>query len=166
MRHANKTVLFLLLITAVGATGQTNPGDEPFCDSLSAQKVEISDADATILELRIGRASLKDVQAKLGSANLTRVAHGEESDVSICYVSAIDGTVLVFYSGAMGGWKNITWFALWSREAAFPHASQCMSSKAVSRSLHTKSGIRLGLTKADLEQIAGKPTEHSAQSVK
>lgn len=167
MRHVNKTAIsLLLLITAMTAPGQTNPEDEPFCDARSGTRVEITDADATILGLTIGRASLKDVQAKLGTASVRRVSHDEESDVSVCYVSPLDGTVLVFYSGAMGGWKDITWFALWSREATFPHASQCATSKAVSRSLHTQSGIGLGLTNADLEQIVGKPTEHATRSLK
>jgi hypothetical protein len=167
MRRVNKTAIsLLLLMTAMTAPGQTNPEDEPFCDARSGTRVEITDADATILGLTIGRASLKDVHAKLGSANVTRVSRDEESDVSVCYVSPLDGTVLVFYSGAMGGWEDITWFALWSGEATFPRASQCTISKAVSRSLHTQSGIRLGVTKADLEQIAGKATELAARSLK
>jgi hypothetical protein len=128
--------------------------------------VEITGSDATILGLAIGRASLKDVQAKLGNANVTRVSRDEESDISVCYVSPIDGTVLVFYSGAMGGWKDITWFALWSREATFPHASQCTPSKLVSQGLRTPSGVRLGLTKADLERILGKPKERGTKSLK
>jgi len=145
---------------------QTRREDEPYCDEKSAKKVGITNADATILGLAIGRASLKDVQAKLGSANVTRVSREEESDVSICYVSPADGTVLVFYSGVMGGGKDITWFALWSREAAFPHTSQCTPSKLVSRSLGTQSGLRLGLTKADLERIVGKPTERGPGELK
>lgn len=157
MRYINKTILFLLLITANASPSQTNREDEPYCDERSTPKVEITDSDATILGLTIGRASLKDVQAKLGST--------EERDLSVCYVSPIDGTVLVFYSGVMAsGWKNITRFDLWSREAAFPHTSQCTSSNSVSRSLRTQSGIRLGLTKADLEQILGKPTKRGSKS--
>ena len=166
MRCANRAILFLLLVVTVVSPAQTRREDEPYCDEKSAKKVGITNADATILGLAIGRASLKDVQAKLGSANVTRVLREEESDVSICYVSPADGTVLVFYSGVMGGGKDITWFALWSREAAFPHTSQCTPSKLVSRSLGTQSGLRLGLTKADLERIVGKPTERGPESVK
>ena len=128
--------------------------------------MEITDKDATILGLRIGRASLKDVQARLGTASIGRVSREEESDVSVCYVSPTDGTVLVFYSGAMGGWENVTWFALWSREAAFPHAAQCAHSKLVSRDLAAQSGLRLGLTKQELETIAGKPTKIGHTSAK
>jgi hypothetical protein len=165
MRFVSKTLLFLLL-TAVGAPSQTGLEDEPYCDEPSGKKVSITDADATILGLTIGRASLNDVQTKLGNGKLARVSRDEESDVSVCYVSPIDSTVLVFYSGAMGGWKDITWFALWTREAGFPHASQCTSSKLVSRNLSTQSGVRLELTNAALEQIVGKPTEHAPESVK
>jgi hypothetical protein len=128
--------------------------------------VEITDADATILGFAIGHASPKDIQARLGNTNAKRVSRDEESDVSICYVSPIDGTVLVFYTGAMGGWIDITWFALWSRDAAFPRASQCAPSKLVSQKLRTESGLGLGLTKADSERIAGKPTERGSNSIK
>lgn len=155
----------MLLVVTVVSSAQTRREDEPYCDQKSAKKVEITDADATILGLAIGRASLRDVQAKLGSAEVTRVSREEESDVSICYVSPTDGTVLVFYSGVMGGGEDITWFALWSHEAAFLHTSQCTPSKLVSRSLRTQSGIRLGLTKAALERIVGKATEHGPKSV-
>jgi hypothetical protein len=117
------------------------------------------------LGLLIGGASLKDVQAKLGSAKITRVSREEESDLSVCYVSPRDGTVLVFYSGAMGGWKDITWFALWSSTAAFPHSSQCSTSAKVSHDLTTSSGLRLGLTHSQLEGIAGKPTRVRRSSV-
>jgi hypothetical protein len=47
------------------------------------------------------------------------VSREEESDVSVCYISPTEGTVLVLYSGATGGWTDITRFALWSREHRF-----------------------------------------------
>jgi hypothetical protein len=166
MRCFNRAIVVVLLVANVVSPAQTRREDEPNCDEKSAKKMEITGSDATILDLVIGRASLKDVQAKLGNANVTRVSRDEESDISVCYVSPIDGTVLVFYSGAMGGWKDITWFALWSREATFPHASLCTPSTLVSQGLRTPSGVRLGLTKADLERILGKPTERGTKSVK
>jgi len=153
-------------MATVASPCQTRRAVEPLCEDTTAKKVQLSDADATILGLAIGRASLKDVHAKLGSAKVTRVSRDEESDVSICYVSPSDGTVLVFYSGAMGGWKDITWFALWSRKAAFPSASRCTMSAEVSQNLSTQSGLRLGLTKAQFEGIAGTPTSVATFSAK
>lgn len=84
----------------------------------------------------------------------------------MCYVSPLDGTVLIFYSGAMGGWKDVTWFAIWSRRAAYPHSSQCASSPLVSENLATTSGLRLGLTKNELAELLGTPTKTGSASVK
>lgn len=158
--------LFLLLLTGITASPQTRREDEQYCSENSAKRVGIAKTDATILGLTIGRSSLQDVQARLGHSRITRVSKDEESDVSVCYVSPTDGTVVAFYSGAMGAWKDITWFALWSSEAAFPHSSRCTPSKEVSRNVSTASGLRLGLTEQKLERIVGKPTKHGRTSMK
>ncbi len=157
MRVFKGVCVLLLFITGVASSAQTSRAAEPYCDETSAKRVEITDADTTILGLTIGRTSLKDAQEKLGKAEVTRVSREEESDVSVCYVSPADGTVLVLYSGAMGGWKDITWFALWSREAAFQHSPQCTPSTLVSRRISTDSGLHLGQPKEQLERIVGKP---------
>jgi len=163
-RLSRLSALFLLI--CVASSAQTRRDHEPYCGAKSAKRVELTTADTTILGLTMGRASLKDVQAKLGNATVTRVSREEESDVAACYVSPGDGTVLVFYSGSMGGWKDITWFALWSREAAFPQASQCTPSELVSGNLSTKSGLRLGLSLPELKRIEGSPTKHGRELIK
>ena len=156
----------LLLLAAITCAAQTSRDKEPLCDQQPTKRVDVSDADAAILGLAISRASLKDVQAKLGKATIERVSRDEESDTAICYLSPADGTVLVFYSGAMGGWTDITHFALWSRAAMYPHRSQCTASTLVSQNVATASGLRLGLTQKQLEEIAGKPTKSGAVTSK
>lgn len=165
MRFKQAIVVFLILTIAT-CLAQTRRDEEPVCDRQRSKRVDIADGDATILGFTIGRASLEDVQAKLGKAESHRVSRDEESDVAICYVSPADGTVFAVYSGAMGGWKDITWFALWSREAAFPNASRCVKSVEVSRHLVTSTGLGLGLTAAQLKRIAGSPTKVTKASTK
>jgi len=157
-------VLLLLVVTTVSA--QTRREDEPICSENGPKRVQLKDTDLSMLGVAIRKSSLKDVQSKLGKASLTRVSEEEESDVSICYISPTDGTVLAFYSGAMGGWKDVTWFALWSQDAAFPQAAQCAPSKIVSRALSTASGLRLDLSRVELEKLAGVSTKSVANSVK
>ncbi len=156
----------LLTLVAITCAAQTSRDKEPLCDQQGSKKVDVSDTDATILGFAIGHASLKDVQAKLGDATVERVSRDEESDTAICYVSPADGTVLIFYSGAMGGWRDLTHFALWSPKAKYPHQSQCTPSAQVSRNVATTSGLRLGLTQNQLEQIAGKPTKSGSETSK
>jgi hypothetical protein len=165
MRCSDMVVVSLLLTVGICSGAQTGRNNEPYCQN-APKRVEITDADAMILGLRIGRSSLKEVQAKLGRAGIERVSREEGSEVSLCYVSPIDQTILVFYSGAMGAWTDVTWFAIWSREAAFPHRSQCASSTLVSQSLATDSGLHLGLTKKEVEEIAGSPTKVGPTSSK
>jgi hypothetical protein len=69
---------------------------------------------------------------------------------------------VVFYTGPMGGWHEITWFAIWSGRAAFPKRGECSPSKVVSRALSTDSGLRLELSRAEFERIAGVPTQRRA----
>jgi type IV secretory pathway VirJ component len=96
----------VFLTVSIYSPAQTRRDREPYCDD-SLKRVEIADSDASIAGLSIGRSSLQDVQAKFGRAELVRVSQEEESDVSICYISPTDNTVIVFYSGAMGGWKDL-----------------------------------------------------------
>jgi hypothetical protein len=162
MRLKLLTTMFAALASTF-CSGQTRTEQEPVCRQQQARRVEIADADATIFGFTIGRTSLKEIQAKLGPAKLERVSREEESDVSVCYRSE-DGTVVVFYSGSMGGWKDIRRFALWSQEAAYPHASRCTVSATVTKHASTQSGIRLGLTREQLSQAAGMPTKASGSS--
>jgi len=156
----SKCVIFaFLFLGMITCAPQTRGEQEPFCGQQGTKNAEITDADATILGFTIGHASLKDIQAKLGNAKIERVSRGEESDTAMCYVSPVDGTVVIFYSGAMGGWKDITWFAIWSREAAYPTPSHCAPSTLISQKLATASGLRLGLSKNELEGMAGRPTK-------
>lgn len=160
------TTVFLLLGVCITLSGQTPPLDEPYCDAKTAKKLQIADADAKILGFQIGRTSLKDVEAKLGPATPRALTREEESDEFICYVSPADGTVLAFYSGAMGGWTDVTHFAFWSRGSAPPTYSRCTSSALVTRDLSTESGLRLGLSREDVARLAGNPTRSGRDSEK
>lgn len=161
-----QAIVVFLMLEIVTCLAQTRREKEPVCDRQRSKRVDIADGDATILGYTIGRASLDDVQAKLGKTETYRVSREEGSDVAICYVSPADGTVFAVYSGAMGGWKDITWFALWSLEAAFPNTSRCAKSVEISRHLVTLTGLRLGLTAAELKRIAGTPSKVTSSSAK
>jgi hypothetical protein len=160
-----RTFAIFLVLGIVTCIAQNQREKKPLCDS-QGKGVDITDGDATILGFAIGRSSLQDVQAKLGNAPTERVSREEESDIVICYVSPTDGTVFAVYSGAMGGWKDITWFALWSGEAPFPNRSNCTTSSKVSQNLATASGLRLELTAEELKRIAGTPSKVSGSSIK
>ena len=60
----------------------------------------------------------------------------------------------------------MTWFALRSRETASPQVTQCTPSKLVSRNLSTASGLKLDISRSQIEQIAGQPTQNRTTSIK
>jgi hypothetical protein len=164
MKYLTGIFLIFIFWSALISTAQTRRENESYCGAdKDAKKVEIAPASLEVMGLRVGHSTFKDVRAKLGPSKETRVSREEESDVAMCYVSPSDGTVLIFYTGVMGGGEDITWFAIWSREAAFPHTAQCSPSKLISRSVRTSSGLRLDLTKSELQKIAGIPTQTKAK---
>jgi hypothetical protein len=135
------------------SSAQVPSPDEPECSRQGIGKLQLSKEDVTILGLTIGSASLKDVKAKLGETDSLPTHGSASASNTICYVSPTDGTVLTFGASGMGGFTDVTEFALWSREAKFPSVSACRPQKLVSRSLSTASGIRLGLTAKRLSAI-------------
>jgi hypothetical protein len=159
MRSIHKGLLLLLLIFdfAILPT-QTRSDDAPDCTKQGVGKLQLTIEDTTILGLTIGSASLKDIGAKLGQAQLLPDDGSGSVTASrtICFVSPADGTVLTFGAGPMGGFVDVTEFSIWSREAKFPNASACDPLELVSRGLSTTSGIRLGLSVKQMNDIIGK----------
>jgi len=158
-----KPLLLFMAVCLSDLPAQTPTEDAPECNKQGIGKLQLTQEDTTILGLTIGSASLKDVQAKLGQTKY--LPRNESSPNTVCYVSSMDGTVLSFGAGAMGGFVDVTEFALWSRETRFPNVEACLPSKLVSRNLSTPSGIKLGLSLQQLSAIVGAvPTTKHAEA--
>lgn len=72
--HYKQLIAASLVGGMITCAAQTRREQEPPCGQQDGKRVEIADADATILGFAIGHASLKDVQAKLGISNIERVS--------------------------------------------------------------------------------------------
>jgi len=128
-------------------------------DLKNLRKGRLSLADITLLDVRIGRDTLDDVQSRFGKAKLFREPPGSVSaDNELCYSSDVpsDETWVIFGSGPMGGWSHITQFQVLSRA---PQRLACTSSSGVSRAVATQSGIRLGMPLQELSAKLGRPTD-------
>lgn len=167
MAAASKSLLVtLFVIASLTSPGQTFSDNEPECSEQGRSKLQLTKEDTTILDLTIGSASLKDVEAKLGPIG-SLPTHGDASaSNTICYVSPADETVLTFGASGMGGFVDVTEFSIWSREAKFPNVALCRTSTLVSRSVSTKSGIRLGLSVEQLTRIVGTRPRIRAESAR
>jgi len=108
----------------------------------------------------IGKTTLADVQAKLGCSERRKCSYDSEADDEVCYVAPDkDGTIVVFASGAVGGWTELTGYKVISSSVDAHCYRQCFRSRKVNRKVKTKAGLRLGLTREQLVALLGAPSE-------
>ncbi len=121
------------------------------------------DKHTTILGLSLGKASLADVQKKLGVATLQRIA--EQQPYFLCYRSSkiADNTVLIFEAGPLGGWEVITSFSVYSDISARKDLMNlsCTQSPIVSSRITTDGGLSLALIEKSLRALLGEPSAKS-----
>lgn len=98
----------------------------------------------------IGVTTLSEVQKIYGAAESSRVGREDEADVRVCYAySASKGrSFLIFESGVMGSFKQITGF----RVSTIRPSANCVSTTKDIGTLETKNGIRLGQSLADFKK--------------
>jgi hypothetical protein len=98
----------------------------------------------------VGVTALADVQKTYGVAEASRVSREDEADVRVCYAhsSPNGASFLVFESGPMGGFKQITGF----RISILRPSGNCVSTKIDIGTLKTGNGIRLGQGLVDFKK--------------
>jgi len=156
--------LILFFVIPIGLTaGAQNEkiaiGDHEFYVSKDELRHEIpDDSHLTVLGFTIGKNSLREIQASLGPAKI--IQESEHAPSQICYQSAqkTDGTILIFEAGPLGAWQTLTSFVIQSTSSSI-ESNRCHQTDLVSQKIHTKSGIKLGLTQKQLRVILGVPTK-------
>lgn len=98
----------------------------------------------------VGVTTLEEVQKTYGMVEPSRVSREEEADVTICYVhsSPKGKSFLVFESGIMGGYIDITGF----RISTIRPSSACVVTKIDVGALTTGNGVRLGQSLEDFKK--------------
>jgi hypothetical protein len=127
-----------LLIASVSCAGVSLAAEVP------SQTYSINNAT-------LGVTTLVDIQKTYGKAEVSRIGREDESDVRVCYVysSPKGNAFLIFESGVMGGFKEITGF----RISAIRPKGFCIATKTNIAALETGSGVRLGQNLADFKKI-------------
>ena len=129
----------------------------------------------TIGPFEIGKATLLDIQSILGSNNLTPIEPGDGADVAPCYSAGTSpfAPAVVFETGALGGWKEITAYRLtkrWKRRCQLTDASLITMSTAnglkygaehqlIERMLSQSRPMTSGMRMCIEELYVRKPTE-------
>jgi hypothetical protein len=119
------------------------------CASVSLA-AEVPPETFSIDNATVGVTTLTDVQRIYGAAEASRVGREDGADVRICYThpSSKGRTFLIFESGVMGGFKQITGFRL----STIRPSGNCVSTKTDIDTLETRNRVRLGQNLADFKK--------------
>jgi hypothetical protein len=146
--------ILLIAVTAVAAEAVT--------------KVRQSDIDrvhVTILGITVGVDGMASVEKRLGRTKLFNFNRGtRKSPVdALCYVSADsdDSTRLLFVAGPEGRELKVAQARITAGDVEVKYGLRCLTSKAVGKGLATVSGLKLGITPAEVKLILGDPTDEA-----
>lgn len=95
-------------------------------------------------EVIIGVTTIGELQSRYGQSVSYRVGKEDESDIEVCYSSqsSKDESFIVFESGVMGNFKEITGFRL----SAMHPRNHCLSTNLNIKQMTTGNGVHLGLS--------------------
>ena len=150
------TLLTILLIAVTAVTAE------------AVTKVRQSDIDrvhVTILGITVGVDGMARVEKRLGrtkSFNFNRGTRKSPVD-ALCYVSADseDATRLLFVTGPEGRESKVAQARITAGDVEVKYGLRCLTSKAVGKGLATASGLRLGMSPAEVKSVLGSPTDES-----
>jgi hypothetical protein len=126
--------------------------DEAVCER------PIANPSRTVLGLRVEKGLVDTVERSLGPSPLHREGDAGTSRRWRCWESANgDGTVLVVGAGPAHGFLRIA-----GPHMALGARGSCPRSSRVTRKLATASGVRLGLTRAEVVAKVGSPSRAEA----
>ncbi len=129
--------------------------------STTMRHEEIDSGHITVLGVTAGARTIEWVMAKLGNAVPFNRGTKERPLMAICYASNIDNTRVLFVAGPRGVRDQITEIQLISEDVRFDDAPRCVRTTYVSKDIATGSGLKLGMTPAEIKALLGPPTDES-----
>ncbi|HEX3156203.1 MAG TPA: hypothetical protein VHV32_16360 [Candidatus Angelobacter sp.] len=97
----------------------------------------------TVAGIRVGKATLDDVQARFSGAQKFRLQKGESSPVGIC-VKNKAGDAAAFISGSSGGWKDLTGIYLAKADLLENQGATCVQIPDLG-AIATENGLHPGM---------------------
>ena len=114
---------------------------------------ELQPSNFSLAGITLGQGGVEAITARLGQAPEIERGDASTGRSQLCFASAANSTVHVVFE--FGEDESI--FYLFSGGAPWKGSKYCIQSKRVSDSLSTRSGLRLGLTRPEVEAILGHP---------
>ena len=130
--------------------------DDSPLEKLSPQREEIAASNFEIAGVTLDYDQVLDkVPAKLGRTTFVSRGDASTGRSQLCYASSrgVDATYLIFERGEV----NLS-FYLFAGGHTWKGQRRCAVSPLIRPDLATLSGLRLGLSRSEVERILGKPT--------
>ena len=145
-------LLFLIAMTAISAGASTKV----------RRQSDIDKGHATLLGITVGVDSMARVGKRLGHATLFNFNKGTHKRAveALCY-AAPDSTRLLFVAGTEGRAQKVARLRVTASDVAVKYGPACLKSKAFGKGVATGSGLRLGMTEAEVRSLLGEPTDES-----
>jgi hypothetical protein len=127
--------------------------EDPRIPTVKPSNHELPPSSFNIAGVPLGKGGFEAITARLGSAPVVERGDASTGRSQVCYAPATASAVrLIFEFG-----EDESLFYLFSGGASWKGSKYCVKSKQVSLRSSTKSGLRLGLTPAEVESILGRP---------
>lgn len=115
--------------------------------------------ELTILGFTLGRSILKEIQDKIPGKEIYHEGDAGKSIYRLCY-KGTDGTFVTFESSEMGGRNHImTSISISSLEIPIRFQKFCANSKLITKEIVVEPGIKLDLTKNEIQKLKGSPSK-------
>jgi hypothetical protein len=119
---------------------------------------ELQSSNFSLAGITLGKGGVEAITATLGQAPQIERGDASTGRDQLCYTSAANNSVRVVFE--FGEDESV--YYLFSSGTAWSGSRYCVLSKRVSKDLSTPSGLRLGLTRFEVEAVLGHPDATTA----
>lgn len=119
------------------------------------QHRELAPSTLEVATVRVGLGEIDRATTRLGKAKVIFRGDGALGRIQACYVSPDSAVHLIFQENGEGFGAT---FYLFKDGRDWNGSNLCAKSPLVSQDTGTESGLRLGLTRTEVESILGKPS--------
>jgi hypothetical protein len=145
------TVTHLLLALMVTTTGGVPWPSVDYSPKHGACRAPPPDTARTVLGIRARKSAMDEAERVLGPSPRSTEGDGGEWKAWRCWkASNGDGTILYVGRSDVSGYVRV-----YGREMDFPGRAACPASPLVHRGISTGTGLRLGLSRAEVTAVLG-----------
>jgi hypothetical protein len=132
--------------------------EDPRTPNVKPSSHELQSSNFSLAGITLGQGGVEAITARLGHAPQIERGDASTGRFQFCYASAANSVVRVVYE--FGEDESV--FYLFLSGTPWSGSKYCVLSKRVSKNLSTPSGLRLGLTRSEVEAVLGHPDATTA----